>query len=407
MQFSRQIILIVALLTLVMSAGALAYLLLRPDPLVIDVEENGAGVYFASDHRFILTPFDCIEVRWRVGNIQTVFLNQRSQVGEGKTHICLTPFSPPTLVIRLQDDSQQTYTLDVRSVFLHPLTLALFMIAAGSAWVASRRITQPRVGAMARHVVRLDALITVLGVLTLLHLAYVRTDLDDFALMVAPPLNVDLDDLGQRTMEEEAAGRSGRVRTILAVRNMTPPDATILIPFSIEHAPASRAVAYPRRFYWVGNIDAYLRRSVGNADQTFVQAARTNLAWLGEDDSLQPLYLILDEPVYEKLGLLGFAGIASEVRPVNDERWLLSIAPGVTPEEVEVAVLTIQRASLNTIEDFDDDDLSIDLQPQMGFAVADGRLNITLANTLDDDSVRYEVTLPEAMGNIDDVVLRL
>jgi hypothetical protein len=334
-----------ALLIACLCIAALAYLLLRPEPLVIETEQNGAQVYFAADRRLVLSPFECIDVRWRVGGIRTIFLNDKGQIGEGQATVCLTPLNAPTILITLPDDSQQTYSLDVRSVFLYPPTLALILVAIASLWYASCRLDNLRWQATVRSMFRLGHLVTAMGLLLFIQMAHLRFDLDDYNIITnGAPLNIDLDDLEHDTLEAEAADRDGQVERFLTVRDQTPANAVILIPLGVEHAVVGRAIAYPRKFYWVGNLERYLQRYVGDGSLSYISAASEHLRRIGQPDALEPLYLLLNEDLYEDYQALDYQDLSAGEILVDDDPFyiLLTIKPSVSAEAVDAAVKAMQ-----------------------------------------------------------------
>lgn len=334
-----------SLLIAILILGILAYLVLRPDPAIIETERDGAQVYFASDHRLVLSPFECVDARWRVGNIRTVFLNDKGQIGEGQTTLCLTPLTMPTLLLTLQDDSQQIYSLDVRSIFLYPPTLILIVIAGGALWYAGQHISSPKIIRLSKRVLRLENLVTVMGVLLLAQMAQLRFDLDDYNIIRnGEPLTIDADEVENRSLEAEAADRDGQVERLLAVRDHTPENAVILIPFDTEHAMVAHAVTYPRKFYWVGDVERYLRRYVGDGSLSFVRTAQEHLRMMRQLDTLQPLYLLLNEDYYEKFQAQDFGAIVEAEMVVDDDPLyvLLTVKADVSAEEVDAAVKTMQ-----------------------------------------------------------------
>jgi hypothetical protein len=109
------------------------YLILLPSPAIIETEQAGAQIYFSANRSIIFAPGDCVTLRWQVDNIQAVYLNDQPQIGNGESQMCVTGDQTPRLNVTFQDNSQQSYPLNVTVLTTSPLTsvmAALWILAA-------------------------------------------------------------------------------------------------------------------------------------------------------------------------------------------------------------------------------------------------------------------------------------
>lgn len=113
---------------LVGSALLWVYLILLPAPVIVDTVQSGGSVYFAANRSVILSPGDCVTLRWQVDQIRNVYLNGLAQIGSGESRMCISG-EMPTLTVQFQDDSQHTYELGVRVLSTSPLTGAIIGLA--------------------------------------------------------------------------------------------------------------------------------------------------------------------------------------------------------------------------------------------------------------------------------------
>lgn len=97
------------------------YWLFIPAPLVIEAQEAGGTIYFSANRGVVFAPNDCVTLRWSVEDIQAVYLNEQAQTGSGEEQFCLAQEQPALRVI-FQDDSEQTYRLNVTPLLTHPIT---------------------------------------------------------------------------------------------------------------------------------------------------------------------------------------------------------------------------------------------------------------------------------------------
>jgi len=153
---------------------AFVYVALAPAPRLV-ADDGPVHIDFAADRANVMFPGDCVKVRWQVGGIRTVHINDEPTVGEGEQDICVTPApeSMPTLHLVYQDGSLHEYALTIGIVarkpevwFLGALAAALLLGSAYSvaALVLGRRLAPLRaIWRTAVRLVEIVALILVIG----------------------------------------------------------------------------------------------------------------------------------------------------------------------------------------------------------------------------------------------------
>lgn len=101
---------------------------LNTAPVRIERTEHEATILFEGERNRLLFPGECVLVRWQVDNIQTVKLDDWSQVGSGELERCLVN-TVPTLQVEFRDGSAQSYPLPIELLYQQPL-MQLLLLAA-------------------------------------------------------------------------------------------------------------------------------------------------------------------------------------------------------------------------------------------------------------------------------------
>ena len=103
----------------------------------IDTEFEGATIHITADRGWSLTPFDCIELRWQLEGIDSVYINDVGKSSWGEMIYC-PPWdgSGPDFRITAQNGAVDTFTLDLSfgpdellNCLLFVTILTLFLLA--------------------------------------------------------------------------------------------------------------------------------------------------------------------------------------------------------------------------------------------------------------------------------------
>jgi len=97
----------------------------------VNTVEGEAQIHFQADHRSVLLPGDCVNVRWEVGGIRAVYINDEPTIGSGAREFCVTPGEQPALQVHLQDGSLREYKLDITIVVRQAAFWFVVVLAAG------------------------------------------------------------------------------------------------------------------------------------------------------------------------------------------------------------------------------------------------------------------------------------
>jgi hypothetical protein len=153
------------ILTLIVACVWL-YQILIPTPAVIDTQESGGQIYFSTNRGIILSPADCVTLRWQVEGIREIYLNDQAQIGFGENRACALT-QPPTLAITFQNGDQKSYALTITPLLTSPLTIALTALLIMSLIINFRVATQ-----LIQHPRHLILLLATLGIV--LYLIFVH-----------------------------------------------------------------------------------------------------------------------------------------------------------------------------------------------------------------------------------------
>ena len=102
-----------------------------PVPDSVTDSVGDASVLFETSDSVIYRDVACYTVRWDVTGIEGVYLNDKGKVGQGEEVLCYKDVSEPELRVVFEDNSEQTYTLDIVVVQQQPT----FWIVVGIAGI--------------------------------------------------------------------------------------------------------------------------------------------------------------------------------------------------------------------------------------------------------------------------------
>lgn len=321
------------------------YCIFIPQPAVIQAAHGNATVFFTANRNIVLLPYDCVDVQWELAAIDKVFLNGEPTVGSGSNNFCLRPEWLPTLRVDFQDESREEYTLPISVLTSEPANwlLALFGLSLafiGFAMLRARPALNVRwlwgeveyAGQWA-------------GIGLLLVLLIFGLFMDRLPLMNSGSMGFDIEKVSGLSQEQIVGQLNADAQDGIKIKTIVPPDSVTLIPFRISHSMVLHAVTYPRRFYWVGDLAAYLDRYVGNPDLSFVGAGKANAERLDEAAPFQNLYLYLDADMMANLHALGLEDIALETYDLEGEEFLIRLDPNMSSEQIETMVDEIVGSS--------------------------------------------------------------
>lgn len=148
----------------------LALQLLVPGETLQQSGADGAQIRFSADRRMLVAPGGCVTVRWRVDNIESVYINGDPTVGEGFEDVCVDESTMPVLGVEFDDNTKVDFTLNIQFLILQPstwlLVTAATLLALASLYVA---VSRPSTGATTAvgQARRSTTLFSAIGMLTI------------------------------------------------------------------------------------------------------------------------------------------------------------------------------------------------------------------------------------------------
>ena len=331
------------ILSIVLATGsviimlALLYKVVVAHPAALDVSYQDSMVHFEAARDTVLLPFDCVYVRWSAEAIDKIFLDGKATIGSGEQSACLSPGVTPTLRVDYPDGTSETYPLTIAVVTTTPSNWLLLIAAVIMATAAWHMWHQPETAMLSWRWVEQGTVYSV--VLLMLALLIFRADLSQFPLMRTAVMSVNLEEFEQSPdWEQLIAEINGDANSGIHIKDVTPPDAVVLVPFRISHSMVMHTIAYPRKFYWVGDLEAYLQRYTSRAGLSgFLPTAVDNAARLGYDDFFADLYLLLESDQWTRMQSLDLDGLTTEIIPLSDSMVLARLKSDLSVDELEAA----------------------------------------------------------------------
>jgi len=99
-------------LSLLIGMGLLIYIS-NPHPQSIKDSVGSANILFETSNNTIFSDDDCYTVHWDSDGIKGIYLNGKGKVGQGEESVCYKDHHQPKLRVVFQDDTEETYQLDI------------------------------------------------------------------------------------------------------------------------------------------------------------------------------------------------------------------------------------------------------------------------------------------------------
>ncbi len=140
---------------LLIGAGILVLILIvvsvLPFPRGIDENHNGASVHFAVDDYLLFQPGDCVQVRWDVEGISSLYVDGRGRSGHNEETVCQELYIP-RLLINFTDGSSEEYEIPLSYITLSLPTWAVLLVAMMMVFAAVYMLLTARFGERVRPV---------------------------------------------------------------------------------------------------------------------------------------------------------------------------------------------------------------------------------------------------------------
>ena len=114
---------LLALLLLLLTAA-----LISNGPARIEAEFGGATIQLSADNSWSLFPGDCLEVRWQVEGIESIYIDGQGRIGWGELTYCPSfAGASPEFLITARDGAARTFKLDTHFLLSELLSCILFV----------------------------------------------------------------------------------------------------------------------------------------------------------------------------------------------------------------------------------------------------------------------------------------
>ena len=124
---SRLSLLLLGLLIVLLLLLAVA--LHRANPPEIDTEFEGATIHLSADKAWSLIPGDCMEIRWQVEGIESIYVDGQGVIGSGEITYCPNlSAASPEFEITAQNGAIRTFTLKLHFLPTQLLISLLFVL---------------------------------------------------------------------------------------------------------------------------------------------------------------------------------------------------------------------------------------------------------------------------------------
>ena len=125
-KLSRQNQLLIALFLALLLL--LAAVLGNPRPVEFNTEFEGAAIEITADKSWSLFPGDCLEIRWQVEGIESIYIDGQSKIGWGEMTYCPSfGAASPDFLITAQNGASRIFTLDTYFLPSELLSCLLFV----------------------------------------------------------------------------------------------------------------------------------------------------------------------------------------------------------------------------------------------------------------------------------------
>jgi len=222
---------------------------------------------------------------------------------------------------------------------------------------------------------------------------------------------------GGMSLAERAAAIEPQIHDALMIKELTPPGAVIVYPYNVALPFTAAAAAYPRRFYWAGNLEAQVSRYAGDDHLKFLGSARENAIKLyGQSVPFDHLYIFLSED-FRAFRSLGIDDIVVKTEKIKDRRVLrdqgvlLTLVPGLSLERVESILAAIEQPKEILLAYFEDTQHLNNWTPywmnnvEGGFRMSNGVLVMDYENNLSQRDIFAHTFVPHQ--SISMVAIRL
>jgi hypothetical protein len=338
MPFRQKILPVLLLIAVTAIILGLLYKIVVLRPVVINTAYDGATIYFSANRDAVLFPYDCVELQWRLENIDAVYLGDEPKQGVGGETFCLQPGRNPGLRVQFTDETRQGYPLPIEVISTTPLYWLLVIAAAVMTGLALYLWRVGEKATLSGTWLRVEASARYVGIGLLAALLLLSWWLPQSTGMQLGAFSVNMERWNERTPAEIISSINGDAGDGFHILEVTPPDSVTLIPFRISHSMTLHAIAYPRLFYWVGDLEAYLDRYTGDSSQSFLITGEASAERLGKAGPFQNLYLLLTDDMLATMRDLELEALALEITDFDGDKNLLRMNPEMSMEELEALV---------------------------------------------------------------------
>jgi lysophospholipase L1-like esterase len=97
-------------------------------PARLQTQRDTTTILFTAERGYVLFPQDCVEIAWDVQNMYGVFVRGAVVETPASQKWCVDVGAAPQLTVRLLDNSDVTFTLDIVILTLQPLFMGMLLV---------------------------------------------------------------------------------------------------------------------------------------------------------------------------------------------------------------------------------------------------------------------------------------